>query len=181
MCEIVLVLGCGRSEVLKNRLNKAIDVYTKLEEAVIIVSGRGRGVKPEAEVMKMYLLENLPEIEPWRILCENQSMNTIENIIYSDQLLRYFTNKGISIISFSESPDECETYFIAPKKIHIVSSAFHIERVSKIADIYLHLNNVQYHGVETQIHDEPYIKNEGKIMKTIDAQLDYYERIESRY
>ena len=91
--DYIIVLGAQMrgdypSRVLKFRLDCAIEYLNANPNTVCIVSG-GQGaneIMSEAEGMKKYLLENnIPED---RILIENRSRNTIENILFSKELLK---------------------------------------------------------------------------------------------
>lgn len=83
---------------LKNRLDVAADYLTKYPHVTAIVSG-GQGHdedRTEASVMKEYLVEK--GIEANRILLEEQSMSTYENLLYSKALLEEETT-AVTIIS----------------------------------------------------------------------------------
>lgn len=94
--DYIIVLGCGLigdkvSPLLKNRLDKSIEVYkNQLEKGAsvkIIVSG-GKGhdeVVSEACAMKNYLLsQNIPDKD---ILLEDKSTTTYENMLYSKKIM----------------------------------------------------------------------------------------------
>lgn len=90
----IVVLGCkiaGDGTVtplLKGRLDTAIHWYALGgERAKIIVSG-GRGkdeVTSEADAMKRYLMDN--GIDEERILMEDRSANTRENLLFSKEIM----------------------------------------------------------------------------------------------
>lgn len=90
--DYIIVLGAqvredGPSVVLKYRLDAAIDYLNENPDTKCIVSG-GQGPNepfPEAEGMADYLIEN--GIEKSRILLEDKSTNTVENIRNSKQLM----------------------------------------------------------------------------------------------
>ncbi|MBR0398219.1 MAG: YdcF family protein [Eubacterium sp.] len=90
--DVVIVLGAqvydyGPSRVLRNRLDTAAAYLKDNEGTMCIVSG-GQGYNepaPEAEIMKQYLTEQ--GIVPERIIIENQSRNTVENIRLSMKLM----------------------------------------------------------------------------------------------
>lgn len=89
---VIIVLGAqvrtdGPSRVLRYRLDTAYDYLEAHPEVTCIVSG-GQGAnepEPEAEGMARYLTER--GIAPERILIENQSENTVQNLRYSAALL----------------------------------------------------------------------------------------------
>ena len=101
--DYIIVLGAqvredGPSVVLKYRLDKAIEYLNDNTETICIVSG-GQGINEpftEAEGMADYLVRN--GISKKRILLENASTNTIENIQYSKKLLKESYN-GVGIIT----------------------------------------------------------------------------------
>lgn len=101
--DYIIVLGAqvkenGPSVVLKYRLDAAIDYLNENPDTICIVSG-GQGhneTRSEAEGMHEYLIAN--EIEKERILLEDQSSNTVENIKYSKLLLEK-TYNGVGIVT----------------------------------------------------------------------------------
>ena len=90
--DYVIILGAqwkasGPSYVLQRRLDKAIEYLNANPETKVIVSG-GQGYNEpvsEAEGMKGYLVD--AGIDPERILMEDASTNTTENLIFSGELL----------------------------------------------------------------------------------------------
>ena len=104
------------STVLKYRLDTAADYLRANPGTLCIVSGGDSSSEPEAEavVMKRYLIEK--GIDADRIITEDQSTSTKENIEFSRQLL---SKQDIS-------PDNCS--------IGIVTNNFHIFRAVKIAE-----------------------------------------------
>ena len=86
--DYVIVLGAGLngsepSQVLKNRLDKAIEYMNKNSSATAIVSGgQGRGESvSEAQAMSNYMI--LHGISDERILLEDSSTSTYENFMNS--------------------------------------------------------------------------------------------------
>lgn len=90
--DYVIILGAqwkasGPSYVLQRRLDKAIEYLNANPETKVIVSG-GQGYNEpvsEAEGMKGYLVD--AGIDPERILMEDASTNTTQNLIFSGELL----------------------------------------------------------------------------------------------
>ncbi len=89
----VIVLGCQvkgeePSDMLKGRLNAALELLSEHSDAVCIVSGgKGKGEDiSEAEAMRRYLVEN--GISESRIFTESRSTNTRENMRLSVELLK---------------------------------------------------------------------------------------------
>lgn len=131
--EAVIILGCQvrgeePSVMLKNRLDAALEVLRETPEAVCIASG-GMGDSEnisEAECMRRYLIEN--GIADKRILTEDKSESTEENLAFSREIL---DNLGIS------------------DNIMIVTSEFHQYRAS----IYAKKNGLQTgaHSAKTPV------------------------------
>ncbi|MDD1502349.1 YdcF family protein [Lysinibacillus sp. CNPSo 3705] len=83
---------------LKNRLEEAVKYLNKYPHVKVIVSG-GQGAdedRTEASVMLKYLQDK--GIETNRILIEDQSTSTYENLLFSKELLPKGT-KNITILS----------------------------------------------------------------------------------
>lgn len=104
--DYIIVLGAqvrenGPSVVLRYRLDAAIDYLNENPNTMCIVSG-GKGVNEpfsEAEGMSEYLLEN--GIEDSRIILEDTSTNTVENIQNSKVLMdETYQNVGIVTNNF---------------------------------------------------------------------------------
>ena len=113
--DLIFVFGAGLIQnritlSLKKRLLKAIEIANKFPNAMIIVSG-GQGKNEwlsEAEAMKKFLVEN--GIEEHRILLEDKSTSTQENLVYSMRL-----------------------YDMKSKKVGLISNQFHVYRTEKMA------------------------------------------------
>lgn len=115
----VIVLGAqlrqtGPSIILQERLDTAVTYLKENPETICIVSG-GQGTnepKSEAEGMRDYLVAK--GIDTTRILLEDQSTNTIENIRFSKQIL----------------DSDCNRQY---KNVGIITNNFHIFRATSIA------------------------------------------------
>ncbi len=90
--EYMIVLGAqwktsGPSYVLQKRLDKAVEYLQVNPNTIVIVSGGQGSNEPIAEAtgMKSYLEEK--GIAPERILAEDKSTNTYENLVFSAELL----------------------------------------------------------------------------------------------
>ncbi len=90
--DYVIVLGAqwknnGPSYVLQKRLDKAVEYLLGNPDTQVIVSGGQGADEPvsEAEGMKQYLEEK--GIDAERILTEDTSVNTYENLLFSGRLL----------------------------------------------------------------------------------------------
>lgn len=108
------VIGERPSLELKNRLDKGIEYLTRNPNIRVIVSG-GQGLGEtitEAEAMKIYLVQY--GIDENRILKEDKSRNTFENIKFTAAIIR--NEAGGS-----------------NQKLMIVSNSFHIFRAKLLA------------------------------------------------
>ena len=113
--DYVVVLGAGLrgstpSNPLRQRINKAFEYMSENENTIVIASG-GQGPDEaisEAECIKNYLIDM--GADPDRILLENQSTSTDENIRFSFKIIN--------------SED---------KKVGIISNGFHMFRAKLIA------------------------------------------------
>lgn len=103
----MVVLGCqvkpwGPSVLLQDRLDKALEYWEEYPETVIVVSGAQGPDEPstEARAMADYLIgKGIPEED---ILLEEKSHNTIQNLMYSKQLLEeqgYDLREGVAVVS----------------------------------------------------------------------------------
>lgn len=113
--DYVIVLGAqlkssGPSKVLQMRLDKAYDYLIENPNTKVIVSGGQGSNEPDTEAQGM--LEYLVElgIDEDRIIKEDESCNTIQNILYSSKYLEKDTDK-----------------------VGIISNNFHIFRATSIA------------------------------------------------
>lgn len=145
--DYILVLGNGLkdgeiSTILQQRLDTAYGYYKKNPESKFILSGgkstEGEGIA-EADAMEKYLLDL--KIEESKIIKENQSQTTYENI--------YFTSQ---IISTNDS-------------LLIVTSNFHLWRAMRLAKN-IGLNNIYGLASPTDIVLVPYyyIRESGAVI-----------------
>lgn len=116
-----IVLGSGLDgyqpgEILKTRLNKAVQYLDINQNTLAIVSGgQGSGeVEPEAFAMKAYLVNQ--GINPDRIIEEDKARSTMQNIKYSKRILEQRGDAGDEVV--------------------IITSDFHLERAMLLADLY---------------------------------------------
>jgi uncharacterized SAM-binding protein YcdF (DUF218 family) len=116
----MIVLGAGIDgekvgKTLKSRLDEAIKYYELNKSVDIIVSG-GQGkdeIISEAEAMYRYLIEK--GVNPNQIIKEDKATTTLENIIFSKEILKNRNDED--------------------KKILIVTNEFHLYRSMLIANI----------------------------------------------
>ncbi len=108
--DYIIILGCkigkdgSLTPLLKGRVDKAIEFAKKQKEEtgkdIIFIPSGGKGndeIISEGEAIKNYLIEQ--GIDKKKILVENKSKNTYENIKYSYNLIK--ENKKDSNIAFS--------------------------------------------------------------------------------
>lgn len=115
--QIMVVLGCqvkpwGPSELLQNRLDKALEYWREHTDITIVVSG-GQGNDEhvsEAQCMYDYLTEH--GVDGNQILMEDKSRNTWENVRYTQALLE---EKGLDA-----------------SQILVVSNGFHLTRAKML-------------------------------------------------
>ena len=125
--DYVIILGAqwkttGPSYVLQKRLDKAIEYLNANPETKVIVSG-GQGYNEpvsEAEGMKGYLAD--AGIDPERILAEDASTNTTQNLIYSGELLNKSED---SVVVVTNNFHMCRALAIAKKQGYL-----HVEGLS---------------------------------------------------
>ena len=119
--DYLIVLGAAvhgdkPSLALENRLKGAMDYLNKYPQSIAIVSGgQGKGeLLSEAQMMYDYLTDH--GIDPERILTENKSTSTKENLLYSFEIIK----------SRGDNPDG---------NIAIVSSCYHLYRAKSMAEM----------------------------------------------
>ncbi len=138
--DAVIVLGYGSKnekvpDMLKKRLDKAVEYHAKNPDAIIVVSGgRGNEIKAsEAAVMEEYLLSN--GIPSNLIMKEDKSRTTVENFKFSADLLSRKFGKNCSAV--------------------IITNVFHIyrsEKYAKAAGM-----SIKHIGADTVRRDIPWI------------------------
>ncbi|MEM6732349.1 MAG: YdcF family protein [Myxococcota bacterium] len=100
---MILVLGArleddgtpGRG--LASRLERAAELAAQHPEAGILLSGGGAGPSSEAEAMKRWMLEH--GVEASRIVLEDRSKNTRENMLFSLPLLVSTGAERVSLVT----------------------------------------------------------------------------------
>lgn len=118
--QVMVILGCqvkpwGPSILLQDRLDKALEYLETEPDMTVVVSG-GQGPDEhisEARAMADYLMEQ--GIEQERILLEDQSHNTVQNLTLTRQLLD-------------------ELGYDLEQDIVVVSNGFHLTRVRMLWD-----------------------------------------------
>lgn len=113
--DYIVVLGAqlkttGPSRVLQYRLDTAYEYLTAHPDTKVIVSGGQGSNEPASEAQGMYDYLVKRGIEPGRIILEDKSVNTEQNIRFSKDFLQADTDK-----------------------VGIVSNNFHVFRAVKLA------------------------------------------------
>lgn len=101
--DYIIVLGAqlkesGPSRVLQKRLDKAYEYLTEHKNTRVIVSGGQGPDEPDTEAEGMYRYLVKKGITPERIIKEDQSRNTVQNIEFSAGFLDKKTDK-VGIVS----------------------------------------------------------------------------------
>lgn len=132
--DYLVVLGCGLhgtepSEMLRLRLDKAVDYNKRNPDCTIIVAGgQGNGEDiPEAEAMAIYLMEK--GVEDNKIIKESSSTSTTENFMFSNEIVN----------------GELKT-----KNVCFITNDFHIYRANSLAK--LQGMNFNHLSAETPLH-----------------------------
>lgn len=101
--DYLVVLGAqlkesGPSRVLQKRLDKACEYLIEHEDTMVIVSGGQGPDEPDTEAEGMYQYLVKKGIKPERIIKEDKSRNTVQNIEFSAEFLDEATDK-VGIVS----------------------------------------------------------------------------------
>ena len=137
--DYIIVLGAqmkpaGPSAVLKFRLDAAYDYLTENEDTICVVSGGQGSNEPcsEAEGMYRYLTDQ--GIAPERIMMEDRSTDTSENIAYSRELIGR-TDVSVGIVTNN---------FHVFRGVHLAKAAGFEDvcGISARSNVYFQLNNM---------------------------------------
>ena len=128
--DIAMVLGCGiknnePSLMLKDRLNKAIELYNAGLIKNILVSGDEHENYNEVKVMVNYLIEN--NIPSEIILKDNKGFNTSNSI---ENYTKNYSDKSLIIVT---------------QKYHLYRSLY-IAHKDNLDAIGVSAKNIRYHG-----------------------------------
>jgi vancomycin permeability regulator SanA len=198
----IVVLGCQikrnaegyfPSKTLEYRLQKALEISKSMtKEYVIIVSGKGNHQDySEALVMKNWLIAH--GISKNRVLLEDKSMSTIENAIYTKEVLSCFNKdtshnvlrqeinkfrqeKSINLFD-NQHHNSAGNDSISSKieNLIVITNDFHMPRVIKIFNFIIPKFNIEFICCSTPIEDRKWReKNEIKSMTGVDAHLKRY-------
>lgn len=105
--QVMVILGCqvkpwGPSVLLQDRLDKALDYLEDHPDLIIVVSGGQGPDEPVSEARCMYDYLTEHGVDGARILMEDQSHNTVENLRYTMDLLAeagYDTTADMVVVS----------------------------------------------------------------------------------
>lgn len=139
--DYVIVLGAkvreqGISNSLRKRLDKAVEYSRQSPGTVLILSG-GQGPDepvPEAQAMYEYLLEQ--GISPTRLIMEPVSASTVENIAYSQMIIRQTEQSKRDAAVRGDGRVAPGPYLQVedkPVQIGILTSNYHVFRAGMIA------------------------------------------------
>lgn len=159
--KIILVLGTPNDVIMKKRVDRAMEEFYRTPHAIIsdytgettvltqlLLSGAGISTELKLEYMN--------KIGGKYILSETQSRNTVENLIYTKQIL-----------------DEMFTKFMGfQPEIVICTSSFHVKRVIILAKLILTDYSYTFIHTREPITKEEY-QNEASILNhSIDTYIN---------
>ena len=149
--KVILVLGNSKEDVMKKRLDRAISEYKLLniENSNVYLMVSGCGKKHEYKFMYNYLITN---VDTKNILVEDKSNSTIENLIFSTNILK---NKFQILFQNIE--------------VIVCTSTFHIKRTIIISKL-LNIHSIKWNFIHTEedVLDEEKIKEMNLTMNLID-------------
>ncbi len=119
--QVMIVLGCqvkpwGPSVLLQDRLDKALEYWEDHPDILIVVSGGQGPDEPSTEAQAMYDYLVDKGVDGERILKEERSRNTCENLLYTFELLKE--------MGYQEEMGQ----------VLVVSNGFHLTRVRMLFD-----------------------------------------------
>lgn len=137
--DYIVVLGAGirgeePSHTLYKRLEKSLDLINTYADTKVVVSGgQGPGESiTEAEAMKRYLVSK--GVSPERIIKEEKSTNTFENLKYTKELINP-NNKNISITIVTSNFHMLRSKLLA-KRFGFVSYGYSSEILKQLIPTY---------------------------------------------
>jgi uncharacterized SAM-binding protein YcdF (DUF218 family) len=137
--DYIVVLGAGirgeePSHALYKRLEKSLELINTYKDIKVIVSGgQGPGESiTEAEAMKRYLVSN--GVSPERIIKEEKSTNTFENLKFTKALINP-DNKSISITIITSNFHMLRSKLLA-KRFGFVSYGYSSEILIQLIPTY---------------------------------------------
>ncbi len=114
--ETLIVLGFPAnddgtaSEVMKMRLDLALEIYQNKKVSTIIVTGGAvQNSYPEAEVMRNYLIEK--GVKSSEIIMEKEAKSTFENAMKARKILKKYGLKNPIIVTTPEHRERAANIF----------------------------------------------------------------------
>ena len=148
--KVILILGNINEDVMTKRLDRAISEYKILnDENTVYFMVSGCGKKHEYKFMYNYLISN---VNTKNILVEDKSNSTIENLLFSTNILKTkFQN--IELI--------------------VCTSTFHIKRTILTSKL-LHIYSMNWKFIDTKedVHNKEKINEMKLTMNLIDSYVD---------
>lgn len=148
---VFLVLGNTNLKIMEKRVDTVLSKFKQLEneKCYIILSGGGKN-ETEAEYMYNYASKY---VDKKYLICENKSLSTFENLIFSSQIITdLFPKEPIELI--------------------ICTSSFHLKRTVIMANLLLKEKNYNLFF----IHTNEFITTEDskRELQLIDQFMTYY-------
>lgn len=139
--DYVIVLGArvredGLSRALQYRLDRAIEYLAENPGTMLVLSGGRGGDEPVSEAVAMRDYLEFHGVEKRRMILEERSSSTVENIAYSRLAIEEDQKKRKEISSKTTvvmEPGTYEEISDKPIKIGVLTSDFHIFRAEQIA------------------------------------------------
>ncbi len=139
--DYVIVLGAkvherGISNSLRMRLDKAVE-YSRISPGTVLILSGGQGADEpmtEAQAMYQYLLDQ--GVSPTRLVMEPVSSSTVENIAYSQLIIRQTEQSKRDMARKDDGSVAPGPYLQVeekPVQIGILTSSYHVFRAGMIA------------------------------------------------
>ncbi len=138
--DYIIVFGAGisknKNEIMNSRVEKAIEYSKKYKKCKFVLTGAKGSDEPieEALYMKNYMTDR--GMDERRIIIDNHSYNTYENLINSLNLIKKDVlnrNKKENIITRPFKNVEKEYFDLDFLNIGFMSSEFHLTRINMMA------------------------------------------------
>lgn len=153
MVNIILILGNHEEDTMRKRADRGYEEFTNLskisqDNCFILLSGAGRQIRKECDYMHDYLLQ---KVHTRYLFCENKSMSTYENIVYSFKLLKDLFDTNINVF--------------------VCTSSFHIKRTILLANLLNKFNfNLRFIHTREKILPE----ENDKELYNLDRFMNFY-------
>lgn len=159
MTSFILILGNPDPAILHKRLERGfqevVNILEKSKDDIyVILSGKGRGVNffskqyvNECDYMHEYFNHKINSLldkshnSKIRLICENRSNSTVENMIYSFEMIKQIQNY--------------KNMYPQKTNVIICTSTFHIERSKILANIFnKYIFNLYFIHTNEEISEE---------------------------